>query len=147
MTLPILLLPQVSKISDKVKASLSNGSPRPSSTGPAVSRSRPPTTTPIPSRPSSTGPHSSSSPPPTQGVISHCLPDPYDELDVEAQAVVNSVAEMGFPRDRVSRAVMKLGTKHKKVGVIGYLFSPTLKNLLAQWLLHLRTKGVKSLYQ
>lgn len=43
------------------------------------------------------------------------LPDPYHELDCEARGLVDSVAEMGFPRDRVARAVQRLGTQHKKV--------------------------------
>ena len=43
------------------------------------------------------------------------LPDPFLELDSEAQGIVCSVAEMGFPIDRVARAVQRLGIQHKKV--------------------------------
>ncbi|ROT69524.1 Ubiquitin-associated protein 1 [Penaeus vannamei] len=43
------------------------------------------------------------------------LPDPFIELTADAQALVQSMAEMGFPRPRVARAVQKLGTDHKKL--------------------------------
>lgn len=43
------------------------------------------------------------------------LPDPFAELTTDAQALVQNMAEMGFPRPRVARAVQKLGTDHKKV--------------------------------
>ncbi|KAA0188147.1 hypothetical protein HAZT_HAZT007084 [Hyalella azteca] len=43
------------------------------------------------------------------------LPDPFSELDSEVQSLVCSVAEMGFPRARVARAVQRLGTQHKKL--------------------------------
>ncbi|XP_076048401.1 uncharacterized protein LOC143029589 [Oratosquilla oratoria] len=43
------------------------------------------------------------------------LPDPFIELNHEAQVLVQSVAEMGFPRPRVARAVQKLGVDHKKL--------------------------------
>ncbi|KAK4311258.1 hypothetical protein Pmani_017235 [Petrolisthes manimaculis] len=43
------------------------------------------------------------------------LPDPFTELTTDAQALVQSMAEMGFPRPRVARAVQKLGTDHKKL--------------------------------
>ncbi|XP_071516033.1 uncharacterized protein [Panulirus ornatus] len=43
------------------------------------------------------------------------LPDPFAELTTDAQALVQSMAEMGFPRPRVARAVQKLGTDHKKL--------------------------------
>lgn len=43
------------------------------------------------------------------------LPDPYDELDDNARQVVNSIADMGFARGQVSRAVKHLGTDEKKV--------------------------------
>ncbi|XP_068248308.1 uncharacterized protein [Palaemon carinicauda] len=43
------------------------------------------------------------------------LPDPFAELTADAQVLVQSMAEMGFPRPRVARAVQKLGTDHKKL--------------------------------
>ncbi|XP_053639508.2 ubiquitin-associated protein 1 [Cherax quadricarinatus] len=43
------------------------------------------------------------------------LPDPFAELTTDAQVLVQSMAEMGFPRPRVARAVQKLGTDHKKL--------------------------------
>ncbi|KAG0730372.1 Ubiquitin-associated protein 1 [Chionoecetes opilio] len=43
------------------------------------------------------------------------LPDPFTELNTEAQGLVQNMAEMGFPRPRVARAVQKLGTDHKKL--------------------------------
>ncbi|XP_045135742.1 stress response protein NST1-like [Portunus trituberculatus] len=43
------------------------------------------------------------------------LPDPFGELTTDAQALVQNMAEMGFPRPRVARAVQKLGTDHKKL--------------------------------
>lgn len=43
------------------------------------------------------------------------LPDPFAELTTDAQALVQNMAEMGFPRPRVARAVQKLGTDHKKL--------------------------------
>ncbi|XP_063858771.1 ubiquitin-associated protein 1-like isoform X2 [Scylla paramamosain] len=43
------------------------------------------------------------------------LPDPFGELTTDAQALVQNMAEMGFPRSRVARAVQKLGTDHKKL--------------------------------
>ncbi|KAF2365343.1 Ubiquitin-associated domain [Trinorchestia longiramus] len=43
------------------------------------------------------------------------LPDPFLELDSDVQNLVCSVAEMGFPRARVARAVQRLGTQHKKL--------------------------------
>lgn len=47
------------------------------------------------------------------------LPDPFAELTTDAQALVQNMAEMGFPRPRVARAVQKLGTDHKKVRLEG----------------------------
>ncbi|RXG54644.1 hypothetical protein Avbf_15010, partial [Armadillidium vulgare] len=43
------------------------------------------------------------------------LPDPFTQLTEDAQTVVQNMAEMGFPRDRVARAVQKLGTEHKNL--------------------------------
>lgn len=44
------------------------------------------------------------------------LPDPFHELSIDAQRLVNSISDMGFPRPRVARAVHKLGENDKQVG-------------------------------
>lgn len=57
------------------------------------------------------------------------LPDPFAELTTDAQALVQSMAEMGFPRPRVARAVQKLGTDHKKVSELcKYVMSKVTKH-------------------
>ncbi|KAG7154571.1 capping protein inhibiting regulator of actin dynamics-like [Homarus americanus] len=53
--------------------------------------------------------------PPSYTPVKSRLPDPFTELTTDAQALVQSMAEMGFPRPRVARAVQKLGTDHKKL--------------------------------
>ncbi|XP_066966444.1 uncharacterized protein [Macrobrachium rosenbergii] len=95
--------------------------PRPSSTGlsgledwkPLPDLSSSPELSPSQQNP----PHGSSSHtsgPPYTPVKSR-LPDPFAELTADAQVLVQSMAEMGFPRPRVARAVQKLGTDHKKL--------------------------------
>lgn len=43
------------------------------------------------------------------------LPDPYFELEETERQFVDSVTDMGFPRDQVARTVKHLGTDDKKV--------------------------------
>lgn len=47
--------------------------------------------------------------------------DPYSSLSIEAQAFVNNLTGMGFPRSRASRAVLKLGQDDKLVCTLSHL--------------------------
>lgn len=53
--------------------------------------------------------------------------DPYSSLSIEAQAFVNNLTGMGFPRSRASRAVLKLGQDDKLVCTLSHLWSTSIE--------------------
>ncbi|KAK7080461.1 hypothetical protein SK128_025037 [Halocaridina rubra] len=89
--------------------------PRPSSTGLSGLEDWKPLPDLPGDSPETTSPHQHTPAPIPIIPVKSRLPDPFTELTSDAQNLVQSMAEMGFPRPRVARAVQKLGTDHKKL--------------------------------
>jgi uncharacterized UBP type Zn finger protein len=53
-------------------------------------------------------------------------PDTYSNLSTEAQACIDKLAAMGFERDRLARAIEKIGHDEKEVSKLSFMFNSYL---------------------